>query len=76
MTVQIRTAVLAVLALGVCSAPVLAQGKVESKVLSTTKTSTMQKELQEAGDAGFEYKGQTAFKSGFGGKEVVTITGS
>ena len=33
----------------------------------------MQKELQEAGDAGFEYKGQTAFKSSFGGTEVVTI---
>jgi hypothetical protein len=128
MTVYVRAAVLAVLATGVCSAPVLAQSKVEYKVLSTTKTSTMQKEmqeaaaagfrfsdvmggstaiggaevvvimtkaaapgefeyrllatnktstmqkeLQEAGDAGFEYKGQTAFKSGFGGKEVVTI---
>lgn len=129
MTVQIRAAVLAGLAIGVCLAPAaLAQGKVEYKVLSTSKTSTMQKEmqeaseagfrfsdvmggstalggsevvvimtkaakpagyeyrllatnktstmqkeLQEAGDAGFEYKGQTAFKSGFGGKEVVTI---
>ena len=43
------------------------------RLLATNKTSTMQKELQEAGDAGFGYVGQTAFKSGFGGKEVVCI---
>jgi hypothetical protein len=48
-------------------------GAYEYGLLATNKTSTMQKELQEAGDAGSEYKGQTAFKSGFGGKEVVTI---
>ena len=48
-------------------------GAYEYRLLATNKTSTMQKELQEAGDAGFEYKGQTAFKSAFGGKEVVTI---
>jgi hypothetical protein len=33
----------------------------------------MQKELQEASDAGFEYVGQTVFSSTFGGKEVVVI---
>jgi hypothetical protein len=33
----------------------------------------MQKEMQEAGDAGFEYRGQSVFKSMFGGREVVTI---
>lgn len=48
-------------------------GAYEYRLMATNKTSTMQKELQEAGDAGFEYKGQTAFKSTFGGKEVVTI---
>ncbi|HEY3258539.1 MAG TPA: hypothetical protein VGJ64_06755, partial [Gemmatimonadaceae bacterium] len=42
-------------------------------LLATGKTSTMQKELQEAGDNGFEYRGQTVFKSTFGGKEVVVI---
>lgn len=47
--------------------------KFEYKLLATTKTSTMQKELQAAGDAGFEYKGQTVFSSTFGGKEVVVI---
>ena len=43
------------------------------RLLATNKTSTMQKEMQEAGDAGFEYKGQTVFKTTFGGKEVVAI---
>lgn len=43
------------------------------RLLATNKTSTMQKEMQEAGDAGYEYKGQSVFKSTFGGKEVVVI---
>lgn len=43
------------------------------KLLATNKTSTMQKELQQAGDEGFEYKGQTVFDTTFGGKEVVVI---
>jgi len=33
----------------------------------------MQKEMQEAGNAGFEFRGQTVFKSMFGGKEAVVI---
>jgi hypothetical protein len=45
----------------------------EYKLLATNKTSTMQRELQQAGDAGFEYKGQTVFSTTFGGKEVVVI---
>jgi hypothetical protein len=48
-------------------------GAYEYRLLATNKTSTMQKELQEAGDAGFEYRGQTVFKTAFGGKEVVAI---
>jgi hypothetical protein len=43
------------------------------KLLATSKTSTMEKELQEAADAGFEYRDQTVFKSTFGGEEVVCI---
>lgn len=43
------------------------------KLLATSKTSTMQREIQEAGDAGYEYKGQTVFSTTFGGKEVVII---
>ena len=36
-----------------------AHARYEYRLLATSKTSTMQKELQEAGDAGFEYRGQT-----------------
>jgi hypothetical protein len=43
------------------------------RLLATSKTSTMQKELQEAADAGYAYKGQTIFQSAFGGDEVVVI---
>ena len=49
------------------------QGHYQYKLLATSKTSTMQKELQEAGDEGFEYRDQTVFKTRFGGQEVVII---
>ncbi len=45
----------------------------EYRLLATTRTSTMQKELQEASDAGFEYVGQTVFQSAFSGQEVSCI---
>lgn len=48
-------------------------GGYDYRLLATNKTSTMQKEMQEAGDAGYDYRGQTIFKSTFGGKEVVAI---
>ena len=47
--------------------------KFEYRLLATSRTSTMQRELQQAGDAGFEYQGQTVFSTTFGGKEVVVI---
>jgi hypothetical protein len=50
-----------------------APGRYQYRLLATNKTSTMQKEMQEAGDAGYEYRGQSIFKSAFGGKEVVVI---
>ena len=43
------------------------------KLLATSKTSTLQKELQEAADAGFFVVGQTVFESMFGGKETAAI---
>jgi hypothetical protein len=43
------------------------------RLLATNKTSTMQKELSEAGAAGFIYTGQTIYNSAFGGREVVVI---
>ncbi len=45
----------------------------EYKLLATNRTSTMQKELQEAGDAGFKFVGVTVSKTAYGGKEVVSI---
>lgn len=50
-----------------------ATGRYEYKLLATSKTSTMQKELQEAADGGFDYRDQTVFSSTFGGKEVAVI---
>ena len=45
----------------------------EYKLLATSKTSTMQKELTAAGEAGFEFVGMTVAETAFGGKELVTI---
>ena len=50
-----------------------AEGRFAYKLLATSKTSTMEKELREAAEAGFEYQGQTVFDSVFGGQEVVII---
>lgn len=49
------------------------RGQYRYKLLATSKTSTMQKELEEAGLAGYQYRGQTVFNSTFGGDEVVVI---
>jgi hypothetical protein len=43
------------------------------RLLATNRTSSMQKEMQEGADAGFQYAGQTVFDSALGGKEVVCI---
>jgi len=43
------------------------------RLLATTRTSTMEKELQEAADDGFSYRGQTIFSTTFGGDEAVVI---
>jgi hypothetical protein len=50
-----------------------AQPRYDYRLLATSKTSTMQKELQLAADAGYEYIGQTVFNSMFGGREVVVL---
>ena len=49
------------------------KAQVAYRLLATSKTSTMEMELRAAADAGFEYRGQTVFKSAFGGQEVVCI---
>ena len=49
------------------------KGRKLYKLLGTNKTSTMQKEMQELGEEGFEYRGQTVFATTFGGQQVVVI---
>jgi hypothetical protein len=49
------------------------QGRFRYKLLATSKTSSMQRELQEASDDGYEFKAQSVFETMFGGKEVVLI---
>lgn len=43
------------------------------QLAATNKTSTMQKELSSAGQAGFSLVGITVAETSFGGKEVVAI---
>ena len=50
-----------------------ANQRYEYKLLATSKTSTVQKELRQAGAGGFRYCGQSVAKTAFGGQEVVVI---
>jgi hypothetical protein len=50
-----------------------AKARFAYRLLATSRTSTMQKELQGAADAGFHYRGQTVFETALGGNEVVVI---
>ena len=45
----------------------------EYRLLATNRTSTMQDELREAGEAGFEFVGLTVASTALGGDEVVSI---
>ncbi|MFO1207076.1 MAG: hypothetical protein U1E63_15370 [Burkholderiales bacterium] len=51
-----------------------ASKRYDYKLLATSKTSTLEKELREAGDAGYEVVGMTVSKTAIGGKELVAIT--
>jgi hypothetical protein len=46
----------------------------EYRLLATTKTSTMQRELSDTGAQGFEFVGMTVGSTAMGGSELVTIT--
>ena len=50
-----------------------AQAERSYKVLATSKTSTMQKEMQEAGDSGYRFVAVMGGGTGIGGKEVVVL---
>ena len=45
----------------------------EYRLLATSRTSTLQKELQQASDGGWVAVGQTVFESMFGGQETAAI---
>ena len=47
--------------------------KYQYRLLATSKTSTLEREMQDASDAGWEAVGQTVFNSTFGGDETVGI---
>lgn len=49
------------------------EGRYQYRLLATNRTSTMERELRDAAEAGYEYRGQTVFQSTFGGREVVCI---
>jgi len=48
-------------------------GRYEYELLAANRTSTMEREIQEAADRGFHFCGQTVFSTTFGGDEVVVI---
>ena len=48
-------------------------GRYRYRLLATSSTSTMERELNKAAADGFRYRGQTVFESAFGGEEVVCI---
>jgi hypothetical protein len=45
----------------------------EYRLLATNRTSTMEREMAQAGADGFLYRGQTVYDSTFGGREVVVV---
>ena len=51
----------------------VAGGRFSYRLLATNQTSTMQAEMQELGQGGYDYRGVTVFESFFGGDEVVVI---
>jgi hypothetical protein len=46
---------------------------IEYRLLATSKTSTMEKELNEAAEAGFQFQAVMGGETAVGGKEVVAV---
>jgi hypothetical protein len=59
--------------LGVAAQSPASSGAWDYRLLATNKTSTMQKEMNEAADAGFRFQGVMGGETSFGGSEVVVI---
>jgi hypothetical protein len=49
------------------------KGRYAYRLLATSKTSTMERELQQASEQGFSYRAQSVFATAMGGEEVVCI---
>jgi hypothetical protein len=49
-------------------------GKFEYKLIATSKTSTLEREIKEAAAAGYEAVGLTVGKTALGGSELVVVT--
>ena len=65
---------LTALALTLVAVPVFAQvGPREYKVLATSKTSTMEKEMNAAAEAGYVYAAVMGGETAFGGNEAVVV---
>jgi hypothetical protein len=59
-----------------CSLPVVAQEATthyDYRVLATSRTGTMEREMNEAADSGFVFGGLMGGQTAFGGKEVLVI---
>ena len=54
-----------------CSSPLFAQNSI--RVLAANKTSTLQKEMNEAADGGYHFVGMTVADTLIGGSEIVCI---
>src|SRR5512139_325584 len=67
-----RTLTNLALALLAVAAPAAAQ-ELQHRVLATSKTSTMEKEMRDAGDAGFRFAAVMGGETAFGGQEVVVL---
>jgi hypothetical protein len=63
----------AAIALVVLAAVPAAAQPIDYRVLATNKTSTMEKELNEAAEAGFRFQQVMGGESAIGGKEVVVV---
>jgi hypothetical protein len=51
-----------------------ANEKLDYRLVATSKTGTLQKELAQAGAAGYQIVGMTVGKTALGGNELVAIT--
>lgn len=72
MEIRVFKATLVLIGVLFVSAPAFAQA-IEYRILATSKTSTMEKEMSEAGAAGFRFVDVMGGETAIGGQEVVVL---